>query len=162
MKYIILLVYVLCVVLVWVTTMKKKRSLKQSKERDLSSPQKLQELINKWRKIIGVDPVYIINLKIGITENPALIDHPAWIDGLSTETKHPAVDLYINAAWLDSNRTNEYEINLYIIHELCHIIVFDAFIMANPEYKYEGLQARANETLTMKIASAIMQIYLNK
>lgn len=156
----LLLYLVWFVVLFWMVLMNKKKVKTAAKKSvDLGTNAKLTEIVNKWRPIIGVDPVYIINLKIGITEDPSFADNPAWIDGLSSDNTHPAASLYINATWLEQNRSNEYDINYYIVHELCHIIVFEAFVMANPAYKYEGLQARANETLVMKMTSAIMHAY---
>jgi hypothetical protein len=131
--------------------------MKKAGEIDLSSHQKLEEIVNKWRDIVGVDPIYLIE----IIESPDN-DFPAWIDGLSLDNPHPTVNMFINANWLQKNKRNEKEIISTIIHELVHIMIWDQIIQINPEYKYVGVQARANEVLTMKITKAIIHSYYNK
>ena len=160
MSYAILLVYgiVVMLLIVWMVDQMKKAKLPKCKKVDFSSAKKIQVLIDKWRNIIGVDPVYLISLKVGITEDPALINNPAWIEGLGSENKHPSVTICVNANWLEQNKYDEYEINSTIVHELTHIICFDAFVMADSEYRYEGMKARAAEIITMKITSAIMKV----
>lgn len=131
-----------------------------NKNIDFGSQKKLQELIDKWRTIVGVDPIYQIHLKVGITEEPDLANSPAWMEGLNITNVHPDVRLCINNDWLQHNRSNEYEINLYIIHELLHIVIYNAFIMIDRDYEHTGLKAFANEMLTMKMANAIMTTYM--
>jgi Zn-dependent protease with chaperone function len=122
---------------------------------DLSSHQKLDELVTKWRAIIGVDPIYIIE----IIESPDDNGFPAWVDGLSLDNPHPVVHVIINSEWLQKNKYNEEEITEIVIHELLHIVLFDTIIMIDPNYKYEGIKARANELLTMKMTAALMALY---
>src|ERR1041385_4883280 len=102
--------------------------MKKNAEIDLSSHQKLEEIVNKWRDIVGVDPIYIIE----IIESPDN-DFPAWIDGLSLDNPHPTVNMFINANWLQKNKRNEKEIVSTIIHELVHIMIWDQIIQINPD-----------------------------
>jgi len=125
--------------------------------KSLSSHHKLEELVNKWRDIVGVDPVYLIE----IIESPEG-SHPAWIDGLSLDNPHPTVHIFINGNWLIKNKNNERELNATIVHELVHIMLWDQIIQINPDFEYSGIQARANEILTMKITKAIMHAYYDK
>lgn len=129
---------------------------------DYSSPQKLQELIDKWRNIIGVDPICIIRIKIGITENQELIDTPAWTLGMETSNKYPDFTICFNAILLQDNKYDEREIISMIVHELIHIMLWDQLIVIDPNYVYDGLKARANEILTMKMTHAIMTAYYEK
>jgi hypothetical protein len=122
---------------------------------DFTSPLFIMKLIEKWRNIVGVDPVYVINMKIGVSEDPAMSNMPAWIEGLDQENHHPAVTIFINQATLEQVESAQ-EILEYVIHELCHIVIWDALVMANPEYRYTGMQARATEILVMKMTSAIL------
>ena len=122
---------------------------------DLSSHQKLEEIVNKWRDIVGVDPIYAIE----IIESPDDNGFPAWIDGLSLDNPHPTVHMFINASWMEKNKNDEKEIVSTLVHELVHIMIWDHIIQINPDYKYIGVQARANEMLTMKITKAIMYSY---
>lgn len=122
---------------------------------DFSDHKNLEEAINYWREIVGVDPIYIIE----IIESPDDNGFPAWVDGLSLDNPHPVVHIFVNANWLHKNKHNKREIISTLIHELVHIMIWDPLIQINPEYKYEGVQARANEILTMKITRAIMTSY---
>lgn len=122
---------------------------------DFSDHTKLEEAIEYWRGIIGVDPIYIIE----IIESPEDNGFPAWVDGLSLDNPHPVVHIFINANWLQKNKHNEHEIISTLIHELVHIMIWEPIIQINPKYKYEGVQARANEILTMKVTKAIMTSY---
>ena len=129
--------------------------MKKSSKIDLSSHTKLEEIVNKWRDIVGVDPIYIIE----IIESPEDNGFPAWVDGLSLDNPHPTVHMFINGSWLQVNKNNDQEIISTIVHELVHIMIWDQIIQINPNYKYSGVQARANEILTMKITKAIMYSY---
>lgn len=122
---------------------------------DFSDHVVLDEIVSKWRNIVGVDPVYLIE----IIENPEDDGFPAYVDGLTIDNPHPTAHIFINAHWLQRNKYNEREIISTVIHELVHIMIFDPIIQMNPQYKYEGVQARANENLTMKITRAIMLSY---
>ena len=151
------IIFILTILFIMVDMMKRKKVLKEIKE-DYSSIEKIEYLIDKWRDLLGIDPVYLIYLKIGITENQALSNSPAWVEGLDKDNMHPTVNLCINAKWLEENKYNGAAVEETIIHELLHIICFDAFMMANPEYRYAGMMARANEILTIKITNTIMKI----
>ncbi len=131
-------------------------------EPDYSSPKKLEELVNKWRGVVGVDPIYIIRLKVGITEDRDLIDTPAWTLGLETTSKYPDVTICFNAILLQENKNDLREITSMIVHELIHIMMWDQLVTIDPSYIYEGLKARANEILTMKLTHAIMHAYYDK
>jgi len=135
----------------------KSVEMKKKNKVDLSSHKKLEGLVNKWRDIVGVDPIYIIEI-IESTDT----SFPAWVDGLSLDNPHPTVNMFINANWLQKNKNNEKEIVSTIIHELVHIMIWDQIIQINPNYEYSGVQARANELLTMKITKAIMYSYCEK
>lgn len=129
--------------------------MKKINKLDLDSHQKLEEAVNKWRDIVGVDPIYMIE----IIESPEDNGFPAWVDGLSLDNPHPTVHMFINAAWIADNKGNEKEIITTIVHELVHIMIWDQIIQINPDFKYVGIQARANEILTMKITKAIIHSY---
>jgi len=129
--------------------------MKKPTKPDFSDHKKLEELMHTWREIIGVDPIYIIE----IIESPEDNGFPAWVDGLSLDNPHPVVHIFINANWLQQNKNNEKEIISTLIHELVHVMIWDQIIQINPEYKYEGVKARANEVLTMKITRAIITSY---
>lgn len=132
--------------------------MKKSTKTDFSDHKKLEETINYWREIVGVDPIYIIE----IIESPDDNGFPAWVDGLSLDNPHPVVHIFINATWLQKNKYNEQEVISTLVHELVHIMIWDPIIQINSEYKYEGIQARANEMLTMKITKAIITSYYSK
>lgn len=121
---------------------------------DYSAHKNLQELVEKWREIVGVDRIYDIQ----IIESPEDTGHPAWIDGLSIDNPHPVVNIFVSSNWINTNRHNEKAVVEIIIHELIHIIVFQAFVMIDPNYKYDGVKALSNEILTMKITSGFMKI----
>lgn len=132
--------------------------MKKTPKIDLSSHQKLEEMVIKWREVVGVDPIYIIE----IIESPEDSGFPAWLDGLSLDNPHPTVHMFINANWMHKNKSDEREILTVIIHELVHIMIWDQIIHINPNYKYVGIQARANEMLTMKITKAIINSYYDR
>lgn len=132
------------------------RKAKSSKKVDFSKTAKLFSLIEHWRSIIGVDPIYIIDLKIGIPDVEGLISTPAWVEGLDSSNQHPTATIFFNGIWLEEKKFDEYWILETVIHELCHIVIFDSLIMADPTYKYEGMRARASEILTMKMTNAIL------
>ncbi len=127
--------------------MKKKKTVG-----NFTAHKYIEKLIKKWRQILGVDSVYVIQF----IESPEDTGYPAWVDGLSPDNPHPTANIFINSAWLQKNKDNEEKIIELIIHELLHIIVYHAFIMIDPNYKYKGLKAFANEVLVMKITKAII------
>lgn len=132
--------------------------MKKSTKIDFSDHKVFEEHVDKWRVIVGVDPVYLIE----IIESPDNSGFPAWVDGLSLDNPHPTAHIFINANWLQKNKYNEKEIISTLVHELVHVMIWDQIIQINPEYKYEGVKARANEVLTMKITHAIITSYYKK
>ncbi len=128
---------------------------KKPKTNNFVSPEYIELLIEKWRNILGIDPVY----EIQFIESPEDNGYPAWIDGLDTNNTHPTANIFINAAWLQKNKNDENKIVGIIVHELLHIILFESFVMIDPTYTYVGIKARANEILTMKLTNAIMKIH---
>lgn len=131
--------------------MKKKTKIVSN----FGTAKNIKRLIEKWRTIIGVDPIYIIQF-IETTDD---LGYPAWVDGINANNPHPMVNIVINSVWLDKNKHDQRKIESVIIHELLHIIIFDAFMIVDPNYKYKGNKARANEILTMKMSNAIMKVY---
>lgn len=127
----------------------------KTQQKDFSNYQELQQLINKWRNIVGIDQVYVIQL----IESPDDNGYPAWVEGLSIDNPHPSVNIFINANWIQKHKNNEKEVTEVVIHELIHILLFDAFTVIDPLYIHEGVKARANELLTMKITNSIMKVY---
>lgn len=113
---------------------------------------KLKEIVEKWRNIIGVDPIYIIHIAESTEEYGQ-----AWIEGLGLQNVHPEVTIFFNSEWLNENKYKEEIITEIIIHELVHIIVYQLIIAIDPNYEYKGMKAFANEVLTMKITEAIMK-----
>lgn len=133
----------------------------------------LTKLVEDLRSIMGVDPVYLIDVKISDPikeiktskteeekqELEELKDCPAWIEGLDKTNYHPMVTICFNKIHLEDHKYDEMFVLDSVVHELAHIVVWDSLIMANPNYEYEGLQARAAEVLVMKITAAIMAMY---
>lgn len=124
---------------------------------DYSVPKNIEKLIQKWRKTVGIDPVYVIQF----IESPEDTGYPAWVDGLNSDNPHPTANIFINSNWLQKYKYDEKRIVGIIVHELIHIVVTDAFMIIDPQYKYKGVKARANEVLTMKLTNAIMETYYN-
>jgi hypothetical protein len=118
----------------------------------------IERLITKWRSILGIDPVYIIQYIEATDDN----GHPAWIDGLTIDNPHPTANIFINADWLERHKHNEKKITELIIHELLHALLFDPFLILDPNYKYEGNKARVNEALVMKLTSAFIKVMSDK
>ena len=139
------------------------------KKKTYISKSYLLKRIAFWRKVLGIDSIYDINISIiPMSEVSKHVDIEndaegtiveAFISGMNEE--HPIITVYFTKEFLKNNKYNELEINSTLVHELTHIIVNDAFILFDPKYKYEGIKAKANERLTIKFTTALMAVVKN-
>ena len=126
---------------------------------DYLSVENIENIVQSWRLILGVDPIYDIGFKVSEVDDPEYAGSAAWISGLTTDTVHPIVTINFNIDIIGENRYDKEYMLDTIIHELLHIVTWEAFVMADPTYEYKGLKARASEILVMKLTNAILKTH---
>lgn len=121
---------------------------------NLQTQPELEKLVKRYRKRLGVDPVWVIYVRV-IPESQikkADKDCDAWIEDEST---HPVAHMNITQSALTRLKGHPRLITRLIVHELLHVVIGDAFKELKKNYNYDK-DGMIEESLVMRLARAIV------
>lgn len=121
---------------------------------NLQTQAELEKLVKRYRKRLGVDPVWVIHVKVVQDDKVKKTDKncDAWIED---EESHPIAKMSIRQAALFRLKNYPRLITRLIVHELLHLVIGDAFkdLKKNYDYDKDGM---IEEALVMRLAKAVV------